>query len=86
MANNIEYSRLITKRSTVPGQAPTVPISQSIDINDFISTDIFEGELFLNIPDQILYTRSGSTIIQIGGAGSTVGASGSAAVVQRIRG
>ena len=79
MANNIEYSRFITKRSTIPGQLPTIPSGSSLDINTFTTTDIFEGELFLNIPDQILYTRSGSAIIQLGGPGSVISASGSAA-------
>jgi hypothetical protein len=56
-----EYSRIIHKRTSVPGLAPTVPISDNL--NDFIGTDIYEGELFYNITDQKLYTRSNSEIV-----------------------
>jgi hypothetical protein len=56
-----EYSRLIHKRTAVPGLAPTVPASDNL--NDFTGTDIYEGELFYNITDQKLYTRSNSEIV-----------------------
>jgi hypothetical protein len=56
-----EYSRIILKRSFTPGVTPTVP--ELDNLNQFIGTDIFEGELFLNIPDNKLYTRANNEII-----------------------
>jgi hypothetical protein len=60
-----EYSRIILKRSLQAGVTPTVPTVD--DLNQFNGTDIFEGELFWNIPDAKLYTRSGSSIVQLAG-------------------
>jgi hypothetical protein len=59
-----EFVRIIIKNSTVPSQQPTIPLDDN-DIDSFLSTDIFEGELFFNINDEILYTRSGSNIINL---------------------
>jgi outer membrane protein assembly factor BamB len=56
-----EYSRIILKRSLTPGVTPTVP--EIDNLNQFIGTDIFEGELFFNIPDGKLYTRANGEII-----------------------
>lgn len=56
-----EFSRILTKRSFIPGVVPTIPASN--DLNFFTGTDIFEGELFLNLPDGKLYTREGNNII-----------------------
>lgn len=61
----IQQGRLITKRSAIPGVVPTVPAVD--DIETFIATDIFKGELFYNIPDNILYTRSDTGIETVGG-------------------
>ena len=66
-----EYSRIILKRSTLAGVQPTVPAVD--DLNQFNGTDIFEGELFWNIADQKLWTRSGSTIVQLTGDGASAG-------------
>jgi hypothetical protein len=67
----IQQGRLITKRSAIPGTVPTVPAVD--DIETFIATDIFKGELFYNIPDNILYTRdnTGIVIISSGSPGPT---------------
>ncbi len=64
----IQQGRLITKRSAIPGTVPTVPAVD--DIETFTPTDIFKGELFYNIPDNILYTRDNSGIVTMSG-GST---------------
>jgi hypothetical protein len=71
----IEYSKMIMKRSDIPGQIPTVPANE-IDLNTWLATDIFEGELFWNIPDEKLFTRSGSNIVEVVGSGG--GATGPA--------
>lgn len=61
MADKREYSRIIVKRTNSPGATPSVPTYSTIE--NFISTDIFEGELFYNIPDKKLYTRSDDEIV-----------------------
>lgn len=71
MATINEQRRLILKRSAIPGTIPTVPAVDNIDT--FTATDIFKGELFYNIPDNILYTRdnTGIVIVASGGPGPT---------------
>jgi hypothetical protein len=66
----IQQGRLITKRSAIPGTVPTVPAVD--DIETFISTDIFKGELFYNIPDNILYTRDNTGIVIIASGGAPI--------------
>jgi hypothetical protein len=63
-----EYSRIILKRSFTPDVVPTVP--ENDNINQFSGTDIFEGELFFNIPDEKLYTRANNEILLLNGGGS----------------
>ncbi len=63
--STIQQGRLITKRSAIPGTVPTVPAVD--DIETFTPTDIFKGELFYNIPDNILYTRDNTGIVIVGG-------------------
>jgi hypothetical protein len=58
---NIEYSRLLMKRSMTAGVVPTVPLTNNL--NDFNATDIFEGELFYNVADGILYSRDLTGIV-----------------------
>lgn len=59
-----EFVRIIVKNSTTAGEIPTIPVDET-DLDSFLDTDIFEGELFYNIPDEILYTRSGSNIVTL---------------------
>lgn len=66
----IQQGRLITKRSAIPGTVPTVPAVD--DIETFTPTDIFKGELFYNIPDNILYTRDNTGIIIISSGGAPI--------------
>jgi hypothetical protein len=56
-----EFSRIVLKRSITPGVSPTVP--EIDNLNQFLGTDIFEGELFYNVPDKKLYIRSGEEIV-----------------------
>jgi len=58
--------RIIQKYSKEAGVVPTIPISNDHLDGTWISTDLYEGELFLNTADQILYTRVASTIVIIG--------------------
>lgn len=59
-----EYVRIIIKHTQTAGATPSVPTDDT-DLNSFTDTDIFEGELFYNVPDEILYTRSGSNIVNL---------------------
>ncbi len=59
---NIEYKRLVQKSGN--GKA-TIPPSPSHDTGDWIATDIYEQELYVDETTKKLYTRVGSTIIQI---------------------
>jgi hypothetical protein len=72
MSNPIEYSRLIMKRTQVSGATPSINTGDTID-NTWTDSDILTGELFYNIPDQKLYTRSGEDIVLLsqGTTGST---------------
>jgi len=71
---NILDSRILLKRSTVAGTTPTVPASSSHTDGTWVSTDIYEGELFLNTVDSRLFTRQGSNIKEIGLQDSLIGA------------
>ena len=64
MANKIEYSRLVMKRSTVTGVVPTVPTGTTID-NTWLSTDILIGEMFANVEDERLWYRNNSGITEV---------------------
>jgi len=59
------YARMKIKRSIISGAIPTIPLSLDHTDGSWLSTDIYEGELFLNIPDKRLFTRTGSTILEI---------------------
>lgn len=67
MADKREYSRIIVKRTAIPGATPSAPTASNIE--DFTPTDIFEGELFFNIPDKKLYSRSGGDIVLLNQVG-----------------
>lgn len=62
----VEFVRRIEKVSTVASAVPTVPGSSDHTDGTWNATDIYEGELFFNSADNILYTRTGSTIVRIG--------------------
>jgi hypothetical protein len=73
MGNQIEYSRLIIKRSTIPGVEPTIPTGDTID-NNFLPTDILVGELFANVEDQKVWLRhnTGIALISTGTTSSSI--------------
>lgn len=68
MAIQREYSRLILKRSTTTGTEPTEPSTNDID-STWISTDIYEGELFLNAEDDRLWVRTANGIMELTNTG-----------------
>ena len=61
---NTEYSRFLLKRSLNSGVVPTVPLIN--EISTFTATDIFEGELFYNVADGILFSRDLAGITVVG--------------------
>jgi len=69
--DKIEYSRLLIKRSTTPGETPTIPPITATTLNQFTPTDIFEGEFFLNEVDDLLWIRTSNGILPISLSGST---------------
>jgi hypothetical protein len=60
MSDKIEYSRLLQKRSTVAGVIPTV--TSATTLNEFSTTDVFEGEIMVNTTDQTAFIRLGNEI------------------------
>jgi hypothetical protein len=62
-----EYSRLIQKRTDQATVIPTVPVSN--DLNDFTATDIFVGEIFINVTDDTVFTRTNNGILQLNSGG-----------------
>lgn len=61
-----ENIRRVEKRSTVAGEIPTVAPSNDHTDGSWVVTDIYEGELFINVTDKASYTRVGAEIICIG--------------------
>jgi hypothetical protein len=75
MADKIEYSRLLMKRTTTSGEIPTIPPITAVTLNQFTPTDIFVGEFFLNAVDDQLWIRTDNGILPIslsGSSGSTI--------------
>jgi hypothetical protein len=72
MSVTTEYSRLLFKRSTVPGVVPTIPTATTID-NSWLTTDIMVGEGFLNVADDRMWFRTDNGIIEVNLSGLTGG-------------
>jgi hypothetical protein len=71
MADKIEYSRMLVKRTDQTGEVPTVPPITATTLNQFIPTDLFVGEFFLNEVDDLLWIRTSNGILPISLSGST---------------
>jgi hypothetical protein len=70
----IQRSRMITKRSEVPGVEPTVPSSNDHTDGTWLATDIYVGEMFLNVADGKCFTRlTDDSIVEIGAGGGEGG-------------
>jgi hypothetical protein len=59
-----EFSRLIIKRSTTTGEVPTIPASSELD-ETWLSTDIYKGEIFINLADDRIFYRSENGIVEL---------------------
>lgn len=71
MADKIEYSRMLVKRTDQTGEVPTVPPITAVTLNQMIPTDLFVGEFFLNEVDDLLWIRTVTGILPISLSGST---------------
>lgn len=71
---NVEYWRLVQKYSTISGVTPTIPPSQDHSDGTWSDTDLYIGEFFMNVSDNLLWYRTIDGIHLISGA---TGASGS---------
>ena len=70
--NKIEqFSRLLHHRSTSLGQVFTIPISNDHTDETWLSTDLYIGEIGLNVADNKAYFRSNNGIIQLATATSS---------------
>jgi hypothetical protein len=65
-----EYSKLLLKRTSALGVTPSIPVDDN-DLENFLDTDILNGELYINTADKILYTRAEGDIIRLNWLGST---------------
>lgn len=61
------FSRIVIKQGA---GVPTVPASADHRNGDWIATDIYEGEQYMNTDTGVLYSRNGSAITTIGGVSS----------------
>lgn len=64
MINAID-GRIIEKKSMIPGVVPTVAPSFDHTDGTWSTTDIYNGEFFVNIPDEKVFMRCGSSIVEI---------------------
>ncbi len=57
------YSRIVVKRSTTPGEVATIAPSDDHTDGTWSATDIYKGELFVNLVDGRVQTRTDSGIV-----------------------
>ena len=68
-----EFRRMIIKVSNVEGESATIPATNDHSDGSWLTTDIYQGELFLNLVNNILQTRTEAGIVTLyDGAGSSV--------------
>lgn len=62
---NIQNSKILIKRSSTTGVVPTIPVSTDHTDGTWLDTDIYEGEMFINLADERIWFRSTSGIHEI---------------------
>ena len=50
-------AKMVNKRSTIAAEIPTIPASNDHTDGSWNDTDIYSGEIFVNIPDEKIYIR-----------------------------
>ena len=71
MADKIEYSRLLLKRTNIAGVVPTIPPVSATTLNQFTPTDLFVGEMFANVEDDRFWIRTNTGIVELNTSGAT---------------
>jgi hypothetical protein len=71
MADKVEYSRLILKRTNTIGVAPTIPAVPGAGLVNMTPTDTFVGELFANVADDSVWIRTNNGQIPLLLSGTT---------------
>jgi hypothetical protein len=61
----VQHSRILIKRATTTGVVPTLPASDDHTDGTWLVTDIYPGELFLNLVDERIWTRFDSGIVEL---------------------
>ena len=69
---NTVYSRILIKRSNISGVEPTIPISDNHNDGSWLSTDLYDGEMFLNTADKKCWARSDNTIMPVNAHSITI--------------
>ena len=63
MTRIVKGARLIIKRTETTGELPTIPATND-HTNGWLDTDIYVGEMFINLPDAKVYSRNDSGIME----------------------
>ena len=71
--DDIQYWRVIQKYSTITGQVPTIPPSADHNDGTWSDTDLYVGELFMNVTDNRVWYRALDGIHEIAGTVSGTG-------------
>lgn len=80
MAKIEQFSRLINHRVTTAGQGFTIPTSNDHTDETWLATDLYIGEIGINVTDDKAYMRTNNGIVQI----STGTSSGSTASTSQV--
>jgi hypothetical protein len=81
MAKIEQYSRLINHRITTAGQQFTIPTSNDHTDETWLSTDLYIGEIGINITDDKVFFRTNNGLVQLATGTSSGGATVSQAAV-----
>lgn len=73
MARIDQFSRLRHHRLTTSGQSFTVPLSEDHTDETWLTTDLYLGEIGINLTDDKIFFRSNNGIVQISTTGSSAG-------------
>jgi hypothetical protein len=81
MAKIEQYSRLINHRITTAGQQFTIPTSNDHTDETWLSTDLYIGEIGINITDDKVFFRTNNGLVQLATGTSSGGSTASQAAV-----
>lgn|SRR5574343_366447 len=70
MSRISQYSRLLHHRLTTSGEAFTIPTSNDHGDDTWLKTDLYIGEIGINVVDDTIYMRTNNGIIQISASAS----------------